>query len=786
VQPPHAFGSWTLRPALSTHGRGDDGREFRARLVAALRAGHGLGVGFRLRVVTGPGASVTMDPDTSDSMRWMARVLVPAYQRHQWLWSPRSCGIDHSGEGWDGNRSRPWPDPFRSAADGPPAIDSLVMAFSTIPTGGSCEWSFRPLPLSHPTWWEILVPASEPPPCSSRTPIRVAAQPPQNSEVSRERPTFWLSRVQVDCESRMVSSSLVRRVARAIESTSRVAGGNGLRVRRRPWWSPAGCLGFPMSDIEVAVTLPSPDCPTSEVINRPTSPDDGLLPLGRTAAGLVVGPRIERDQGRHLAVLGETGMGKSSLLVALARRIGARSGLVLFDPLGETAHSIRQELPARAEGRVTWIDPAGSVRLNALAGLSERPSGGDAYRERRLNDLVCALRRVRSGRYAESGFWGPRLEEMLTRALSAASSLPGGTLVDAHTLLASGGRGFRTAPPEAMDDLRALGDRIRSRPEDAEGARRLLYEVSRSPVLVRMLCAQDPTLGASDLVTPGRIVLISGEAGTVGESTSRYLLSIYLALVWSELLARPNGAKTFVVLDEAQWFAHESLSEMLRLGRRRNVHVVLATQSIGSLPEAIRDAVWTNVSDFVAFRGAPAEAREFSRATNGLTAEALLSLPRGEAVALLGKGNSVHWIRSARRPPRLDDELGPSPAPALSRGDNDSNDPSDSEPAPLTVPDSPVEVTPWDVLRAVARIVDRAPTDGPVPISLTELRAHLDPAGEAVRAAGAILGRSRAICRNGRDASGSCWWIDPERFARVLAESGFDATKTDSSPPQPS
>ena len=181
----------------------------------------------------------------------------------------------------------------------------------------------------------------------------------------------------------------------------------------------------------------------------------------------------------------------------------------------------------------------------------------------------------------------------------------------------------------------------------AEGARRLLYEVVRTSVLQRMLCDRSPTLHARDLVAPGRIAVISGDASRVGETVARYLLAVYLALVWSELLARPSHSKTFVVLDESQWFSHESLAEMLRLARRRNVHVVLATQTVGSLPEAVADAVWTNVSDFVAFRGSPEEARELSRATHALSVEEILSLPRGHAAGSYS-GRETAWTGCAR------------------------------------------------------------------------------------------------------------------------------------------
>ena len=333
-------------------------------------------------------------------------------------------------------------------------------------------------------------------------------------------------------------------------------------------------------------------------------------------------------------------MGKSSLLIAVGRLVVEESGLILFDPLGDTTRALREELSAATKARMTWIQSGAAVGLNALEGIGGTSGDGEAGRERQLNDLVHSLRRVRSGRYADSGFWGPRLEEMLTRALRAAAALPGGTLVDAHALLASGGRGFRTIPGDAIEAVRELGDRIRSRPEDADGARRLLDEVTRSPILVRMLCDRQPSLRRRTSSPRVGVVLIAGDAATVGESTARYLLSVYLALVWSELLSRPEGGKTFVMLDEAQWFVHESVAEMLRLGRRRNVHVVLATQAIAVVPGPVAEAVWTNVADFVSFRGSPEEAREFARATRGVS-------PRRSCRSRVGRRSSS-WGRGIR------------------------------------------------------------------------------------------------------------------------------------------
>ena len=95
---------------------------------------------------------------------------------------------------------------------------------------------------------------------------------------------------------------------------------------------------FAVSEDELAGILPGVDG-QSAAVDPPGVEGLPILPLGRTAAGRVVGPPVENDQGRHLTLLGETGMGKSSTLVAIARKASALGGVVLFDPLGETARS---------------------------------------------------------------------------------------------------------------------------------------------------------------------------------------------------------------------------------------------------------------------------------------------------------------------------------------------------------------------------------------------------------------------------------------------------------------
>ncbi|HEY1197429.1 MAG TPA: DUF87 domain-containing protein [Thermoplasmata archaeon] len=751
---------------------------FRERLVASLRAGHGLGVAFDLLLVSGPVPQLSLGCSDPASARWVGRILFPAYGRASWVRRSASKPDPTADRRW-GRRVRDWPDVLREPSDGPSAFDSLALAMSGVTPGVSVRWGFRPCPA---TWSRPrdLDGAERPrPPTEGRgSGDRLPrARRPEAPAPARPFPLFWKAKVCVAL-SRGEASDLVsaERVRPAIEVALRSGRANGVRFSRRPLRLPWGSSSFFLSEDELACVLPSIDCAVGP---RERRGGEGLpiLPLGRSPTGRVVGPPVEPDQGRHLAVLGETGMGKSSTLVAVARKAATLGGVVLFDPLGETARSFLSGLSAGECSRLVGVSPHGGASgINALEGIGGRETD-PVLSDRRLNDLVHALRRVRSGRYVDSNYWGPRLEEMLTRAVSAAAAFPSGTLADAHTLLATGGRTRQVVPPEAQEAVRELSDRVRERPDDAEGARRLLYEVVRSPVLRRMLCERNPVLHARELVGTGRIAVISGDASEVGESVARYLLAVYLALVWSELLARPSNPKTFVVLDESQWFSHESLAEMLRLARRRNVHVVLATHTVGSLPEAVADAVWTNVSDFIAFRSSPEEARELSRATRGLSVEELLALPRGHAAVLLGKGSSVDWVRTAGRPMEVDppspDGWGTPPDPGPG--------PGDAAPREESVPATVEKVLAWILGRARA-----LPAGEPLRVELAELRRTVDPEGRAIREAGARLGRAGALVSSAHSPGGSVWVLDPARIPAVTGETPPSPSSDASQRPQPS
>lgn len=751
--------SWEYRGAARP-ARPDRHERFHDALVNALRVASGWPVDLRLRWSTGPRAAVRLEAADRASVSWATSALLPVYPIGSWVPATpdATTGLPLRAVG----RALHGVDrPFRHSSDlAAPWSDSVASALWLLPPKAAVEWRFRPIGSEHRA--APLTPAPSPQPAGWRTPLPTeTVRGLDDARAARSVAPLWDLRAELVGRSLSEAESL----GRLVSSAALEDGGNGITWRKTtPWFSRSPRRILVALD-EIVPWFPSPALrmpdPEWSAQRRGRS-----LPLGRTVSGRVCALPMEDRQGRHLLLLGETGMGKSSLLVQLTVRAAAVGGVVFLDPIGDTSRRLLDRLPRSELRRVVWISPSCSpVGVNALAPASAGPPNGD----RALGDLVQALRRVRVGRYADSPFWGPRVEEMLTLSLRAAAGYPGGTLQDALALLAGVGGPLRGVPPEAESAVHALADRVRHRPEEVDGARRVLGEVVGNPVLARMLSARDARFSVAEAVEAGRIVIVSGDATEVGEAASRTLLSVHLALLWLGLIGRRRADKTFVVADELQWYANDALLELFRLGRRFNVHLWAATQSLASLPESVREAAVTNSADLVVFRGSPDDAREVARWAPDLAAETLLGLRRGEAAVLIGKGSEVGWVRLPFEPDRPQPDrwssvwqqcrtLWSEPADATRSGGTDEGEPGASSPS-------------IDPVRGVLLVLWAGFLAGEesdvLTVEVDALREVADPSGATVRAVGQRLAAAGALEVRNSEA-GRIWTVRREGVAGLL------------------
>ena len=733
-------------------------RAHRAELEHAIACARGLGTRFALEWRAGPRAGIALLLPPGDAGSAFARAVRRAYPPGAW-----ERAFD---DGFPEGRADPGSRRFVRLGTG--ALLPLLPDDHARPWTAGLAWTLPPTAADGRVVWRFS-PGEGGPPAGPRPPPVEGGLLPMGARLApltrgerslrdrlddRERGPLWTAEGIAEAVTGSPADWPGAAVA-SIRARSRGTAGGGLEsCRPIPILRPGPPVLW-LTETEVAAFLPEPD--DASPAPRPIDGTVPGIPLGRDESGALVRLPVPEREGRHLVLLGETGMGKSTALVQLALGAARRGGVVLFDPVGDTVDALVERVPAALSDRIVRIAAhRWPVPMNALAALA--PAAGPT-RERSLRDLVLALRRVRSTRFPESAFWGPRLEEVLTRAVGVAAELPGGTLVDAERILSGEAVPPRSQLPGAAGDrLSALRRSLEERPDDAEGARRLLAEVTRSEPLRTTLCTPGAPPPVRWLDRADRIVVISGDAADVGETAAQYVLSVLLALLWSAIASRTGAAKRFIVLDEAQWYANDVVAELLRLGRRTNAHLWLATQALDSLPDPVADAARTNAADFLLFRGSPVDAREFARFRPDLDPAGILALERGTLLALLGKGRTVIRIRL------------PSPLPRPARGGVDRRPAGDAPAGPST------DASATPAARGIEpRLLERLgaallldPHADPVAVPLGDLRAADPAGGGSVRSLGTVLHAEGVLVGRQPGSAGPEWRLRREPLRRFL------------------
>ena len=526
---------------------------------------------------------------------------------------------------------------------------------------------------------------------------------------------------------------------------------------------------------EVARWLPPRELRDTWLLTAPETP--GGIVLGHDPLGTPVRLSWSPKEGHHLLVAGETGLGKSTLLTHLATKVyGPDTSIIVFDPLGESVRDLAAALPERARGECLLISPRRApLALNALAPPRDPSAAREEGRSRRVKELVSAFRTVRAERYGETFYWGPRIEDILTRVFLLLSYCPGATLEDALRLVR--GDGGPDLPPDLPIDparWRTMQEELRQeKPEDMSGARRVLSEVTLSAPLSRMLNARNPRWDLSETLVPGRVTLLSLDRPDLGGRDSSYLGSVLLSLLWSQISSGSRErSKVVLVLDEVQEYANASLGEMLRLGRRYNLHVWLATQSLASLSADLRDTLVTNARDIVLFRGSPADAR-LAVDTLGLAeARDLLTLPRGRAIAFLEKAAQVTPVNIPAPSTPTAAGKGNDVLEGIARATLDRWEGPSSSPG---VPPGGEEVAPaepgdglFSIVRVLASDAGSGEAGTPFEVPMRRLVSLAGGDVRRVRALGALLKGTGALVRSERRDGERVWVLTRDGLEHSL------------------
>ena len=359
----------------------------------------------------------------------------------------------------------------------------------------------------------------------------------------------------------------------------------------------------------------------------------------------------------HVALLGRTGTGKSSLIRWFCEQdIGAGRGFIVFDLHGELTPTLLSLIAAKErESRgdlsncVIVIDPADtaySVGLNPLEGRL----GQDSFVR------VSQFAEVLKQRWGLHTF-GARTDELLRNALLvlAENNL---TLLELGLLLTDAL--FRATCLKHITNTE-VREYFETRYDAASEA---MQGVMREPILnktsaftadphFRFIVGQRSTFSIAQAMDEGKWVVVNLAKGRLG-SEALTLGALLLTVIKHAVFERENRELVTVYADEVQNLIGQNadLETMLAENRKAAVAICTANQYLEQLPQEIRAAILA-VGTTVCFQLSPPDAQFVAAALDGgkPLSERLKNLPPRHAMVKSGGDPLVEVAVSEVRQP---------------------------------------------------------------------------------------------------------------------------------------
>lgn len=332
---------------------------------------------------------------------------------------------------------------------------------------------------------------------------------------------------------------------------------------------------------------------------------------GNTTFGL---PRT--DRGRHLYIIGQTGVGKSGLLELLTiSDIYSPYGFAVIDPHGDYAINTLRRIPAGRAQDVVYFNPADSefpIAFNPMEVNDEK------LKTHACSELIGVLKRM-----FES--WGPRLEYILRYTLLALLDYPDSTMLDITRMLTD--KPFRNEVLTYVKDpvvknfwtveFASWNDKFA-----AEAVAPVLNKVgafTANPVVRNIIGQPKSSFNIRQIMDERKILIVNLSRGIIGEDNASLLGALLVTKIQMGAMSRADiddvSKRTpfYLYVDEFQNFATDSFATILSEARKYGLCLTVANQYIAQMSVEVKDAVFGNVGSTVAFRMGADDARVMQR-----------------------------------------------------------------------------------------------------------------------------------------------------------------------------
>lgn len=320
------------------------------------------------------------------------------------------------------------------------------------------------------------------------------------------------------------------------------------------------------------------------------------------------------DRGRHMYVIGKTGMGKSTLLENMAiQDIQNGEGMAFIDPHGSAVEKLLDFIPEHRIKDVVYFAPFDLEHPMAFNIMEDV-----GYDKRHLvtSGLMATFKKI------WEDAWSARMEYILTNTLLALLEYPDATLLGVNRMYTD--KAYRAKVVDNVKDpvvkdfwtKEFAGYTDRFTQEATPAIQNKIGQFTSNPLIRNIIGQPHSSFDIRDLMDKRKILLINLSKGLVGDVNMRLLGSMLTTRIFLGAMSRANlppeelkkTAKFYLYVDEFQNFANDTFAEILSEARKYNLNLIIAHQYVEQMEEEVRAAVFGNVGTTVAFRVGPFDA----------------------------------------------------------------------------------------------------------------------------------------------------------------------------------
>ncbi len=320
------------------------------------------------------------------------------------------------------------------------------------------------------------------------------------------------------------------------------------------------------------------------------------------------------DRGKHIYVIGKTGMGKSTMLENMAiQDIQNGEGLAFIDPHGSTAEKLLDFVPQERIKDVVYFAP---FDTDHPIGFNIMEDVGFDKRHLVVSGLMGALRRI----WVDA--WSARMEYILQNTLLALLEYPDSTLLDVNRMLTN--KTFRAAVVEKITDpiVRSFwveefaGFTDTYTREATPAIQNKIGQFTANPLIRNIIGQAKSTFDLRKMMDEKKIFIVNLSKGRMGETNASLLGSMLVVKIYLAAMSRADEPaarlaklpRFYFYVDEFQSMMNEAFADILSESRKYKLALTLANQYIEQMEENVRDAVFGNIGTLIVFRVGPFDA----------------------------------------------------------------------------------------------------------------------------------------------------------------------------------